>query len=137
MTEEKGSMEEIESKVECPQCKETMAQLHLNMFGSYILIDYCDACQGYWYDKGELDKVLDGDKLESVLNRKKPNKEGSRFPCPRCGADLSAKVLNGVIIDQCKECQGIWLDKNELYLIQHNKTDDESEKKLVDLMKEI
>lgn len=34
--------------------------------------------------------------------------------CPRCGVDLKHDVLDGVQIDVCSACSGIWLDEGEL-----------------------
>ncbi len=34
--------------------------------------------------------------------------------CPKCGADLITETLQGVQIDRCPECSGIWLDHGEL-----------------------
>jgi hypothetical protein len=38
--------------------------------------------------------------------------------CPKCGCDLEENEHNGIKIDQCAECSGIWLDKGELELIE-------------------
>jgi ribosomal protein L37AE/L43A len=38
--------------------------------------------------------------------------------CPRCGDDLSEHDHNGVKIDQCDSCGGIWLDKGELEIVE-------------------
>jgi ribosomal protein L37AE/L43A len=38
--------------------------------------------------------------------------------CPRCGCDLEEREHNGVKIDQCSECAGMWLDAGELELIE-------------------
>jgi Zn-finger nucleic acid-binding protein len=37
--------------------------------------------------------------------------------CPKCGADLEEINYKNVMIDTCKECQGIWLDHGELELL--------------------
>ncbi len=34
--------------------------------------------------------------------------------CPRDGERLAQRELHGVTIDDCPECNGIWLDKGEL-----------------------
>lgn len=34
--------------------------------------------------------------------------------CPKCGMQLKDSLLNGVLIDRCDDCGGIWLDKGEL-----------------------
>jgi hypothetical protein len=36
----------------------------------------------------------------------------------RCGGELAEREHHGVKIDQCPECEGIWLDKGELELIE-------------------
>ncbi|MBM4187425.1 MAG: hypothetical protein FJ206_08950 [Gemmatimonadetes bacterium] len=33
--------------------------------------------------------------------------------CPKCGADLDTIDRHGVQIDQCPECQRLWLDAGE------------------------
>lgn len=37
--------------------------------------------------------------------------------CPKCGAALIALELEGVEIDYCPECRGLWLDYGELAMI--------------------
>jgi Zn-finger nucleic acid-binding protein len=34
--------------------------------------------------------------------------------CPACGARLETVVRQGVEIDRCPDCRGIWLDRGEL-----------------------
>ncbi len=34
--------------------------------------------------------------------------------CPKCGKELKTMDYEGVQIDRCVACQGIWLDKGEL-----------------------
>ena len=108
------SKDALEREIVCPKCSKTMMQIFLNFSGSTILIDNCAECGSYWYDKGELDKVLEEDELERMLNLKMPKGPGSRFPCPRCENKLAAKMLLNVEIDQCRSCSGIWLDKDEI-----------------------
>lgn len=40
-----------------------------------------------------------------------------RNRCPRDGTSLVAKESNHVTIDQCPQCEGIWLDKGELEIL--------------------
>lgn len=40
-----------------------------------------------------------------------------RNKCPRDGATLVARVSSHVTIDQCPQCDGIWLDKGELEIL--------------------
>ncbi len=34
--------------------------------------------------------------------------------CPKCGADMRSYERNGVNVDQCTGCRGIFLDRGEL-----------------------
>lgn len=34
--------------------------------------------------------------------------------CPRCQARLSPSVRDGIEIDRCDRCRGVWLDAGEL-----------------------
>ena len=42
--------------------------------------------------------------------------------CPKCGADLATEAYEGVQLDRCPECQGVWLDAGELELL-HQRAD--------------
>jgi Zn-finger nucleic acid-binding protein len=34
--------------------------------------------------------------------------------CPKCGGEMRSYERNGVTVDQCGECRGIFLDRGEL-----------------------
>jgi uncharacterized protein len=36
------------------------------------------------------------------------------FDCPRCGVVLSMSERQGIEIDYCPQCRGVWLDRGEL-----------------------
>ena len=36
------------------------------------------------------------------------------FDCPRCGATLTMSERQGIEIDYCPQCRGVWLDRGEL-----------------------
>jgi hypothetical protein len=38
--------------------------------------------------------------------------------CPKCGCDLEEREHSGVKVDQCSECDGMWLDAGELEIIE-------------------
>jgi hypothetical protein len=33
--------------------------------------------------------------------------------CPKCGADLTTQKYEGVQVDRCPECEGVWFDAGE------------------------
>ena len=36
------------------------------------------------------------------------------FDCPRCGVGLVMSERQGIEIDYCPQCRGVWLDRGEL-----------------------
>ena len=36
------------------------------------------------------------------------------FDCPRCGTTLAMTDRQGIEIDYCPQCRGVWLDRGEL-----------------------
>lgn len=36
------------------------------------------------------------------------------FDCPRCGSTLAMSERQGIEIDYCPSCRGVWLDRGEL-----------------------
>ena len=49
--------------------------------------------------------------------------------CPRCDGSLSVTQRNGVEIDMCPKCRGVWLDRGELDKIadRYRKFDDDDD----------
>ena len=43
--------------------------------------------------------------------------------CPKCGHELREETLEGLSIDRCTFCEGLWLDANELEQLFLRKTD--------------
>src|SRR5688500_14980691 len=40
--------------------------------------------------------------------------QSAGLPCPACRVDLVMSERNGVEIDYCPKCRGVWLDRGEL-----------------------
>ena len=40
--------------------------------------------------------------------------ELSTLTCPKCGGEMRSYERNDVVVDQCTECRGIFLDRGEL-----------------------
>ncbi len=52
--------------------------------------------------------------LIGVIERDEPREPGADLQCPRCGGRMQTHLRNGVAIDQCVDCHGIFLDPGEL-----------------------
>lgn len=105
--------------MKCPRCKD---QEFKQADYKGIQLDYCDTCQGIWFDRGELRRVKD--KKDEFLrwvdidpwkDEAKFKISGSGKVCPVCGVPLYSVKYDGfdVEIDLCNICHGIWLDKDE------------------------
>ena len=42
------------------------------------------------------------------------NGSSQTLTCPKCGGQMRSYERNGVTVDQCTECRGIFLDRGEL-----------------------
>jgi uncharacterized protein len=43
-----------------------------------------------------------------------------RMKCPKCGYDLITGEWDGIQIDQCTHCHGVWLDAREAEQLLHS-----------------
>jgi Zn-finger nucleic acid-binding protein len=103
-----------------------------------VEVDLCPHCQGLWFDRGELELFPDRPSVREFLlaarqapSRCKrlghlvPRAEHScstcRSPpvaCPACRGRLSLVVTSTCTIDVCLACEGVWLDRGELELLE-------------------
>jgi phage FluMu protein Com len=51
-------------------------------------------------------------KLKEQLQ--KVDKAGGEIHCPKCAGLLQTYSFQGIILDRCSKCGGIWMDKGEL-----------------------
>lgn len=92
----------------CPRCAVAM-KLEDRL---EVEVDKCPKCKGIYFDADELDKLSGGKALEgSIFTARVLGKE---LKCPSCGADMHYVTVQGVTIDQCSKCEGIWLDDGEM-----------------------
>jgi hypothetical protein len=49
---------------------------------------------------------------------------GGNGACPRDGAKLEPHTQNGVTIDVCPTCRGVWLDQGEMAVAAQHKHED-------------
>jgi len=91
-----------------------------------IELDYCPACHGVWFDAGELELLMASAGfddfrryLEGILNAPEPDTPERKHKCPACGHKMKKAYIdrdNKILVDICKDGDGIWLDGGE---IQH------------------
>ena len=99
----------------CPRCKALLVVVEFHN----IELDWCPACEGLWFDSGEMELVtarMRGATAGAVAQRKADTNEG-RLRCPECGKTMEKRLLgeaSPVIADVCGLCGGLWLDHGEL-----------------------
>lgn len=99
----------------CPRCHIGLREEHI----SSIPLATCTSCRGTWYFAKGLKKLLRVDKNLDFLNLSHDlfHRQKGDLQCPECDIQMEAKTFHkdgGLTIDQCTDCQGIWLDKGEL-----------------------
>ena len=107
----------------CPECGLGMKEMKYT--GSCeLMIDYCESCSGVWFDGGELGELKAiSEKLEDVKLRISREVWNLRFnlhkrsalTCPKCLAKTlhTFNTSEGVTVDLCDKCRGMWMDKGE------------------------
>lgn len=102
----------------CPKCALPLVQKQLK--GRPTDVDYCQKCQGIWFDDGELSSVLG----VPARNLSAPaNARPSAVECPRCAKPLALFPYPAtmVVIDGCRTCRGVWLDGGEYQELAKNR----------------
>lgn len=102
--------------MKCPKCK--IAEMGPATFEG-VEIDRCPRCEGIFFDKGELEHMMQSraaeglDRAEfTVLSDKHDMMVGR---CQRCDVEMQPCVGPAKLrIDRCPKCGGIYLDQGEL-----------------------
>ena len=111
--------------MECPVCGRVLTTIT----AGGITVDACDGgCGGLWFDRYELMRVDESDESagEALLEiRRDPNLEvdlSRRLCCPKCPRVVMARhffsAKRQVVVDECPNCGGHWLDPGELRTIR-------------------
>jgi Zn-finger nucleic acid-binding protein len=111
----------------CPRCN-TGLEVRDN---DGITSSTCPACSGNWIGAGALATLFARDRdaprieeaLEAILDL---DFHDSRLQCPRCrGRHLKAIIVDGIELDYCIGCKGLFFDPGELEQVfpsTHRKT---------------
>lgn len=112
--------------MKCPKCRTT--EMNPETFHR-IDLDRCPDCMGIFFDRGELDAVLDrrvGKEFESMAVAPEAGAQRDRQTahCSRCDRQMRpAREPGGVRFDWCPGCGGIYLDRGELSRLQDQQDD--------------
>jgi Zn-finger nucleic acid-binding protein len=107
-------------KLTCPACRADLTPYRCEV--SSLEIDCCFECRGLWFDRNELRRFFSSPKLykkfrlpEIDFQPGKPANPPAARLCPRCPSQaLSEVTVADVVVDECGNCKGIWLDSGEI-----------------------
>lgn len=112
----------VDPALTCPGCGGAMSKDDTEG----LVIDVCTVCHGSWYDRGELEKIVEARKAERPATNPTSKPAVERFEidqtrpeyrnCPRCKQQMQRKNFerfSGVIVDSC-HAHGIFLDAGEI-----------------------
>jgi Zn-finger nucleic acid-binding protein len=116
--------------MKCPRCHSVLQSVEYD--GQTV--EVCPDCKGEWLAAGELEKIAGHhDEVftpEEIASLEAVNKEiftaekddHDELNCPAC-EDVPMEHFNyadasGIILHKCTECEGIWMDKDELKKIE-------------------
>jgi len=104
----------------CPACSHPMIVVE----HKHIELDYCAACQGVWFDNGELELFLDsfpdqtGKKHLDFFNLPEATTSEKKRRCPICSSKMQKGSLGtdpAIIVDVCqKNHHGLFFDGGEV-----------------------
>ena len=128
--------------INCPACHNAMTKVHFPDLG--INIDVCtEGCGGIYFDNRELEKFDEAQEditpiLESIKGKKFEEVDASEpRMCPVCGTKMVRHyndIRKEVMIDECYNCGGVFLDNKELFKIREafKKVEKEGSQEAVD-----
>lgn len=110
----------LSSVMNCPACASPLEPLKVEG----LIVDACRAgCGGIWFDSFELGRVDQaheklGEALVAIVHNPDVVVLREKRPCPKCpGITMLQHMFSPekpVIVDECPQCGGVWLDGGEL-----------------------
>lgn len=128
----------METRYPCPVCLGTRLKKTIVAPGNALVVDLCSSCGGVWFDKGEVQEMrkipvetakrcfelsrephmmrchscyVSMDRNQAVCRICDWHNEIS---CPVCNTKMERVACKNLALDVCRECGGVWFDRNEL-----------------------
>lgn len=77
-----------------------------------LLVSACRECSGLWVPKAQIVGKVDGDAIRKLYHA--PSTRLTELRCPVDGSPLWEFSADGVRVDRCNQCGGLWFDAGEL-----------------------
>jgi len=112
----------------CPADDQAMRSVKIEShYAQPVVLEQCVECGGIWFDESELFRARQGEsvKLESLDARNLRSKTYVEKPVLHCPREWSRLYRfedryfpEGIILERCRECNGIWLNRGDFVRFQ-------------------
>jgi Zn-finger nucleic acid-binding protein len=99
----------------CPKCREP--QMDPEIASNGVSYQRCPHCSGMFYEPDALQQVIrDGSGTRDSLAFSVQSDMMDELPahCFRCKVDMQQRLHNGIRVDECPTCRGVFLDQGEV-----------------------
>jgi uncharacterized protein len=109
--------------MKCPKCWKT--EMESKTYKG-VEIDRCPDCKGIFFDKGELESILEkkiGAKIEDLpkIRIGSGKQDGKSAYCFKCDGEMAVvEDPDKIRFDLCETCGGVFLDSGELTDLQRD-----------------
>jgi Zn-finger nucleic acid-binding protein len=134
-------MPETAHRVPCPVCLGVQMELVSLGGAGGLVLDHCRRCGGVWFDSGEVARLRARPPTElwkHVIPRASATSAlchdchapierdadtcaacgwKNRIACPSCDKPMERVTRAGRVLDSCRGCQGVWMDRAELLTV--------------------
>ncbi|MGH7461410.1 MAG: zf-TFIIB domain-containing protein [Longimicrobiales bacterium] len=140
-------MNQLEARYSCPVCLgATLEKLPIDVGAvkgetRQFTLDHCPRCGGAWFDHGEVNQLrrVNPGIFWTMMARREPGHRMQchnchahvarsqskcgvcgwkiQLDCPICQKPMSDAKLNGLRLDVCDGCKGVWFDHDEISAI--------------------
>ena len=98
----------------CPKCREPEMDSETSHEVRY---ERCPRCDGMFYEQLVLQRVLAqglGTRDSLAFSVQSDQMDTIPAHCFRCQLDMTPVMMNGIRIDECSKCKGVFLDQGEV-----------------------
>jgi Zn-finger nucleic acid-binding protein len=146
-------MLEAEFRHPCPVCLGVKLSKLRIVTDAYLVLDRCERCGGVWFDAGEVTRLrtlrpeaawqkvalaadafrMQCHSCQAIMDRNAEHCPACRWrnqvDCPACGRPMERREVQGLHLDFCRACRGVWFDRIELAEIWNLHLDASSKRK--------
>lgn len=108
--------------IHCYKCSSIMQTVLIDG----VCVDFCPNCLSFWLDKSDMEFLFNISRHYSanVFYKTAPKVLKLTYTgvCPKCGCSMKTEEHDGIMIDKCTCCEGIFFDYCEFeeFMKKHN-----------------